>query len=386
MGVVVIGGGPSGLLAAVNSARFSDVLLFEEHQTFGQPSHCGGLLSLDAFEKLGVEAGKDVVLNKIRGFVFHSPSGESVEVDAGRPCAQVIDRALFDQRLAALAEEAGCSLIRARVLRLRQRGGLAVAEADNGKAAAAQIAIDAEGIGRRLAASAGFDARVKEAIPAAQLTVKCGFADPSFAHVFLGGPCGDFMAYAIPVDERTARVGCATRRADPAKVCEMVCEKTYGEARVVGSSRWAVWTSGQLRETRIGRILLVGDAAGHTKPTTGGGIVFGGMMAKHAGLAAGRFASTLDEEPLRELEVASRPMVRRMRRLLLARRLLSASSDRTLDHGIRLMRSRAGELRRLLRSTDFDFHEGALPGLVPILALTRIPPMIVADVLTRTFN
>jgi len=385
-GVVVVGGGPSGLLAAMSAAQFSDVLLLEEHKTFGQPSHCGGLLSLDANEKLGVDIGKDLVLNSIRGFVFHSPSGFELEVDAGRPCAQVIERSLFDQHLAELAERRGCRLLNLRALSIRQRNGFAVVEAENGIEFSAQIAIDAEGIGRRLAAAAGFNSRVREAVPAAQVTVRCSEVDPSFAHVFLGELYGDLMAYTIPLDRRTARVGCATRRTDPARVCEMICKKFYGDYRPILSSRWAVWTGGPLKETRIGRIILVGDAAGHTKPTTGGGIVFGGIMARHAGSAAGKFASTLDEEKLAEMDENAKPMVRRMRRLLLARKLLSASSDRTLDRGIKIMGSRVEELRSLLRSTDFDFHENVLPDLLQALALTRIPIMLLADVLMRTFN
>ena len=299
--VVVVGGVPSGLIAAMNAAKHCDVLVLEEHPDFGRPSHCGGLVSLDAFDKLSIRIGGDVVINKIRGFVFHSPSGSAQEVDAGRPCAQVIDRPLLEQHLAEMAEERGCMLSRVRARSLRQREGAVLVDTHMEGEVRASMAIDAEGIGRRLASAAGFDVRIGELLPSAQVTMRCRETDGSFAHVFLGSRYGGFMAYSIPVDGHIARIGCATRRSDPARVCEMVGREMYGQTEVVDSSRWAIWAGGRLRETKIGRIVLVGDAAGHTKPTTGGGIVFGGMMAKMTGEATGRYAATLDEGELMEM-------------------------------------------------------------------------------------
>jgi hypothetical protein len=75
-----------------------------------------------------------------------------------------------------------------------------------------------------------------------------------------------------------------------------------------------------------------------------------------------------------------------MKQMLIARRILSALSDRTLDKGMQLMKSRTDELRNLLRRTDFDFHENFLLKLVPIVAVTKIPIMVFKDAMTRTLN
>lgn len=381
--VVVVGGGPSGLLAAINAAPHSDVLVLEEHPIFGQPTHCGGLVSLDAFEKLAIRSREGIVLNKIRGFVFHSPSGSAQEVDAGRPCAQVIDRPLLEHHLAEMAEERGCRLSHARVRSLKQREGTVLVDTYSGEEVRASVAIDAEGLGRRLASAAGFDVRIGELLPSAQVTVRCRETDRSFAHVFFGKRYGGFMAYSIPVDGRIARIGCATRGSDPARVCEMVSREMYGLTEVVDASRWAIWTGGKLKETKIGRIVLVGDAAGHTKPTTGGGIVLGGMMAKMTGEATGRYAATLDEGELMATGERDRLIGRSMARMRLIRRLMSAASDRTIDEGIEFLGRRKGELARILRSTDFDFHDRVPLSLVANMAQTKIPLMLLFDIVAR---
>ena len=51
--VVVVGGGPAGLIAAreLASAGYS-VRVLEEHDIIGAPVHCTGVLGLDAFDEL----------------------------------------------------------------------------------------------------------------------------------------------------------------------------------------------------------------------------------------------------------------------------------------------------------------------------------------------
>jgi len=340
-------------------------------------------VSLDAFEKLAIGSKRGIVLNEIRGFVFHSPSGSVQEVDAGRPCAQVIDRPLLEQHLAEMAVERGCRLSHARVRNLRQREGAVQVDTYSREGVRASVAIDAEGIGRRIASGVGFDARIGELLPSAQLTVRCRETDRSFAHVFFGGRYGGFMAYSIPVDGRIARIGCATRGSDPAGVCEMVGRAIYGVTEVVEVSRWAIWAGGELKETKIGRVLLVGDAAGHTKPTTGGGIVLGGMLAKLTGEAAGRYAATLDEGELMAARDGGRSIRRSMTRMLLIRRLMSIASDKTIDEGIDFLGRRKDELGRILRSTDFDFHDRLPPSLAATMSLTKIPMMLLLDIVGR---
>ncbi|HDM26810.1 MAG TPA: NAD(P)/FAD-dependent oxidoreductase, partial [Candidatus Bathyarchaeota archaeon] len=128
MDVAVIGGGPSGLLAAREAARRGvDVAVFEEHSRIGVPIHCAGLLSTSGLRRLGLPHRGVYVQNRVRGALFYSPSGLSFTVERPHPVACVVDRALFDQELADRAADRGADIrLNMRVDRVKPLNGRAV--------------------------------------------------------------------------------------------------------------------------------------------------------------------------------------------------------------------------------------------------------------------
>ena len=108
---MIIGGGPSGLLAAeALSSRGHDVLVVEEHEEIGKPDQCAGLLSITGLKVLGLKPPNSVIQNAVSGASIHSPSGYHLSVERGGREALVVDRSLFDQWLAETAERAGAHL------------------------------------------------------------------------------------------------------------------------------------------------------------------------------------------------------------------------------------------------------------------------------------
>ena len=66
--VIVVGGGPSGLISAHRVAADGHrVLVLEEHETIGEPDHCAGLLSVSGLDSLGLQPPEDVIQNHVIG-------------------------------------------------------------------------------------------------------------------------------------------------------------------------------------------------------------------------------------------------------------------------------------------------------------------------------
>ncbi|MEM4703811.1 MAG: NAD(P)/FAD-dependent oxidoreductase, partial [Candidatus Bathyarchaeia archaeon] len=163
--VAIIGGGPCGSFTALNLAkRGIDVAVFEEHKEVGVPCHCPGHVSIEGLRKLGLAPlPKEVVENTFRGACFHSPAGETFEVNFSSPITCTVNRTLFDKHIAGLAEEAGArfcldSHVESLITEKGRVEGVLVKQ--NGKIAkvSAKIVIDAEGISSKLLKQAGLPA------------------------------------------------------------------------------------------------------------------------------------------------------------------------------------------------------------------------------------
>ena len=107
--VVVVGGGPAGLIAARDlAAEGFRTIILEEHDTIGAPVHCTGVLGLDAIEELDLP--RHTVLDVASSARFVSADGTSIVIETDRIRAAIVDRAKFDRALADNACAAGATL------------------------------------------------------------------------------------------------------------------------------------------------------------------------------------------------------------------------------------------------------------------------------------
>src|SRR5436190_23452989 len=96
---LIVGGGPAGLYAAWRLAQSGcSVVLCEEHEEIGQPSHCTGVLSAGSFDEFTLP--RETIINPLKTVHFVSPSGLQVRYTPPSLEAVVIDRPAFDRRLA----------------------------------------------------------------------------------------------------------------------------------------------------------------------------------------------------------------------------------------------------------------------------------------------
>ena len=272
--VLVVGGGPAGLYAAERLARRGvSTLLCEEHTLVGDPIHCTGVLATESFDILGLP--KDATLNALTTARFVSPSGITISYSTPSPLAAVIDRGAFDRALADRARAAGVEIRVGARASVVESGPTAVRAQVGDEWVSARLLILACG------ANYAFQRRVGLGLPrdylhTAQREVPA--RTPADVELHFGRDIApDGFAWAVPVTRPNgtyARVGVMTSRDPVGSYSRMVARlaERWGLDDVQQPPRQKILPLGAIDRTYADRTLVVGDAAGLVKPTTGGGI------------------------------------------------------------------------------------------------------------------
>jgi len=289
--VIVIGAGPAGSYAAYSLAiRGYDVLVLEEHPLVGKPTNCSGLIGVEAFANHDLP--KRSILRSFDSARFFSPSGAEAVVSADRTVAYVVDRGDFDRSLADQAKGAGAEYrLGTKCVGIsRVDGGIEVQiQGTNGpEHLRSRAGIVAAGVNYTLSGRLGM-LRPERFIGAAQAEVRMSGVEG--VEVYLGRDVspGSF-GWAIPVGDERVRLG-ACNGAQARQYLEKLVQNPLVVPRLRDEDlkiKTKPIPISPVRRSYLDRVLLVGDAAGQVKPTTGGGIYYGILCADIA-------ARTLDE-------------------------------------------------------------------------------------------
>ena len=296
---IVIGGGPVGSYVALNLAKLGvKVTVFEEHPKTGFPSHCAGHLSIRSLRAMGLyPLPEGIVENTFCTANFYSPAGTKFSIHLTRPVTAVLNRARFDQYLAAQAEAAGARyILNTRVQSLEQSDGYVRGVNIQGNEGQEErvysnVTLDAEGISSRLLRQAGLIALKREGlIYAVEAEVEnVQDVERDGVEVYLGrNYAPGFYGWLIPRLDGTAKVGLATNSGKPREFLNRlmskhpVASKQLGKAKITQISYHAISLGGPISTTYGNGFLAVGDCASQVKPTTGGGVIFGLTCAKIA--------------------------------------------------------------------------------------------------------
>jgi geranylgeranyl reductase family protein len=295
--VIVVGAGPVGSTAARYAAQHgARVLMIEDHASIGSPVGCTGLLSKRALKECGVRPAENFVLNKVRGAFVHSMNGTCLPIDGKETKAYVISRKIFDRTLASMALEVGADIwMSTLAVGLENKGDAQVLSViRNGVSLQLEtkVVIGADGVRSGIARMAGLG-QVKRILPGIQIEAPYRSADPDFVELFVGSQAPGFFGWAVPVDKEIARIGLAIdcENSECALDCleRLLKNNSHVASRYSGGKLDFVIGGipiGPLSKTYAKGTLIVGDAAGQVKPTSGGGIYTGAACAKIAGEVA----------------------------------------------------------------------------------------------------
>ncbi|MFB6170983.1 MAG: geranylgeranyl reductase family protein [Haloarculaceae archaeon] len=279
---VVVGAGPAGARFARSAARRGrDVLVLEQGE-IGEPLACSGHVSLDVWQYVPDEARERLFQNDVYGARFHTggPDSAAHRFYKETVVSNAVGRVELDRTLAAAAADAGADV----------RDGHTVTDVDPRPDRVVVTAAGPDGTvtheARLVAGCDGPRSRVRDRLgipePEGFLHGVLGF-DPApdhddFVDVHLTVP--GFFAWRIPRGDAGVEYGLAVPPGDDAPGRFEAFLDDYGvtvDRRCSGAI-----PVGPPPRTVGRRGFLVGDAAGQTKPFTGGGILYGMRAADHA--------------------------------------------------------------------------------------------------------
>jgi geranylgeranyl reductase family protein len=362
--VGIIGGGPAGLITAeFISSKGYEVQIFEEHKQIGYPVHCAGVVSVEGLNYLGFKPEPVFYRNTIYGGRVFSSNGSCIKIRDKNPRAYVIDRGSFDNYLSNNAQNHNVKIYtNKRVERIKFQNGFANRIIVDGEEIDSDLLIDAEGAKGRLLSLSGIETRQKGILNGFNVDLNNVSIEPDMVEVWFNQKYAkDFFVWVIPLGEDKVRCGLATSRDNGINALRKFINKRFEiqAPRIIQGG--LVCTGGPILQSVFPGLMLVGDVAGQVKPTTGGGIIIGGLCAKLAGKTAVKalIKNDFSAGSLKDYEIMMKKKFGSEFHMMgLLRRLLNKLEDKRINQIFKIFIEEELETKftRLVKEGDMDMQ------------------------------
>ena len=296
--VVVVGAGPAGSVTARKAAEHGlNVLLIERNQEIGVPVKCAEGVSKE-IERF-VTPDKKWISVEVKGANIYAPDGTKVVMSSDKmeEVGYVLERRLFDKFLASEAARAGAEVrVKTEAYGLIKENsyakGVHVRYMGESKRIYAQVVVGADGVESRVGRWAGINTRLRpsDMEVCAEFLMCDRDLDNDFSEFFTGreiAPKG--YAWIFPKGGDCANVGLGIsgdvsgEQHHAIDYLKAFVRSRFPKGKIIAEMYGAVPVCGLISESVADGLVLVGDAAWHVNPLTGGGILY----AMHAGEIAG---------------------------------------------------------------------------------------------------
>jgi geranylgeranyl reductase family protein len=348
---IIIGAGPIGCKTADLIAKKGfKVLVLEEHPEVGIPVQCSGLVSHRIFKLSG--ASKDVIVNRVKKANFFCKENH-VDLKS-KKTVYVVDREKFDKEMAKKSENADAKIKTSIRFESYKKMKNFIEVKTRGRNFQTKILIGCDGPNSTVARVAGIKLP-DNILTGIQVTAEYDF-NPDTVELWFGSKiCPDFFGWVIPEDEKFARVGLASSK----KVVERF--ENFINMRIKGKIKFKDKLAGSIRYGLIensvsDNVILVGDAACHIKPFSGGGIIYGLIGANFAAEACIKALEKEDygSEFFKENydDVWKNKLAWPIKKGLIMKNLIHSFSDGQLS--FLFSAANATMIKKLLEFTDMD--------------------------------
>lgn len=364
--MIVVGAGPAGSYIAYQLASLGhDVAVFEEKSAPGLDVCCTGIISTECFQSLKLNT--DVMSAEVKSAKLFSPSRRCLRLCAENVQAYVVERLSLDKAIASRAQSEGAQyFFSCPVIDITPgKDNIQVAASCFGatETFGARVVVLASGFRPKLPRRLGLG-RIKSFLIGAQAEVEAKNADEP--EIYFGqeiAPGG--FAWLVPASTEHSHGECSAHigllGTSQAKLhLQQFLNNLFRQGRIASQAveiRQKAIPVGTLVRSYGDRVLVIGDAAGQVKPTTGGGIYFGHLGAK---IAAEVLDEALNSDSLTAGQLSryqkqwKKKMGKELSRGYWARWAYARLSDRQIE-GIFTAMDSSGMAQALLNSSDFSF-------------------------------
>ncbi len=303
--VLVIGAGPAGSSTAKHAAlNGANVILMDKKSEIGAPKRCAEGVSKEGLKKLGIEPSSRWVTKELSGVRLVSPDGTDVWLNDDRvklpEAGYILERKVFDKFMAMDAARAGAKIMIKTLARgMRKDYDCYIVSCERmGEdfEIKAKIIVGADGPESRVGRWGGLKTAIKPKNMESGIQFEMAgveMEDPDCIEFYFGSVAPGGYAWIFPKGDDIANVGLGIVSTETDKTAyehlvEFVakCPATQN-AQAVELNIGGDPVGGMLKTLVTDNLMIVGDAAGHVNPLTGGGII----TALEAGMYAGEVAA-----------------------------------------------------------------------------------------------